>query len=109
MMFGGVARAGLIYPILLVLVVSVLFVTGAPTGDAFSWPDSPRHALNGAFVLDLVRDHPFRHPTTYALNYYAQYPALTILFYPPLFYVLLAVFYALFGVSQTAALAAEFV
>ena len=105
---AGVARSGIIYPAILVLVVLVLFLTGAPTGDAFSWPDSPRHALNGAFVLDLVRDHPFRNPTAYALNYYAKYPALTILFYPPLFYVLLAVFYALFGVSQTAALGAEF-
>jgi len=105
---GTAARLNLIYPAVLVLVVLFLFLTGAPTGDAFSWPDSPRHALNGAFVLDFVRDHPFRQPTAYALNYYAKYPALTILFYPPLFYVLLAVFYGLFGVSQTVALAAEF-
>ena len=107
-MFDRIARAGMVLPIVLVFVVLLLFLTGAPTGDAFSWPDSPRHALNGAFVLDLVRDHPFGHPTTYALNYYARYPALTILFYPPLFYVLLAAFYAVLGVSQTSALAAEF-
>jgi len=105
----GLTRTAILYPAILVLVVLALFLTGAPTGDAFSWPDSPRHALNGAFVLDLVRDHPLQNPTAYALNYYAQYPALTILFYPPLFYFLLAVFYALFGVSQTAALGAEFV
>jgi 4-amino-4-deoxy-L-arabinose transferase-like glycosyltransferase len=105
----ALTRSATIYPLVLILIVLALFLAGAPTGDAFSWPDAPRHALNGAFVLDLVRDHPFKHPTAYAFNYYAKYPALTILFYPPLFYGFLAAFYALFGVSQTVALAAEFV
>src|SRR5690606_9832331 len=36
--------------------------------------------------------------------YYAQYPALTILFYPPLFYVISAPFYALLGFSHGTAL-----
>ena len=102
------AMSKLFYPGILALVVAVLFLTGAPTDDAFSWPDAPRHALNGAFVLDFVRDHPFTSPTAYAMNYYVKYPALTILFYPPLFYVFLAISYAIFGVSQGAALAAEF-
>ena len=99
-------RADIAWPLILTVLVVLLFVTGAPTDTAFSWPDSPRHALNGAFLLDFARDHPLHDPTGYAYNYYAQYPALTILFYPPLFYVLLAVFYARFGVSQTAAIAA---
>lgn len=100
-------RADIVWPLVLTAVVVLLFVTGAPTDTAFSWPDSPRHALNGAFLLDFARDHPLHDPTGYAYNYYAQYPALTILFYPPLFYVLLAIFYALFGVSQATAIAAE--
>jgi 4-amino-4-deoxy-L-arabinose transferase-like glycosyltransferase len=102
-------RADIVWPLVLAAIVLFLFVTGAPTDDAFSWPDAPRHALNGAFLLDFLRDHPLRDPAGYAYNYYARYPALTILFYPPLFYVLLAIFYAIFGVSQTAAIAAEFV
>ena len=100
-------RADIIWPLVLTAITLLLFVTGAPTDTAFSWPDSPRHALNGAFLLDFARDHPLHDPTGYAYNYYAQYPALTILFYPPLFYVLLAIFYWLFGVSQTVAIAAE--
>jgi len=104
------ARRGyIVWPLVLTAIVALLFVTGAPTDDAFSWPDAPRHALNGAFLLDFLRDHPLHDPTGYAYNYYARYPALTILFYPPLFYVLMAAFYAVFGVSQTAALGAEFV
>jgi 4-amino-4-deoxy-L-arabinose transferase-like glycosyltransferase len=91
----------------LLLVVVFLFVVGAPTGGAFSYPDAPRHALNGAFVMDFIAAAPIDAPTQYAYDYYSKYPALTILFYPPLFYVTLAPFYALLGVSQETALAVE--
>ncbi len=104
----NIPRPGLLYCAILVLITAALFLSGAPIDNAFSWPDSPRHALNGAFVLDLLRDRPFADPQGYAFDYYAQYPALTILFYPPLFYFILAPFYALFGVSQASAIAAEF-
>ena len=109
MALGTVINSRLFYPTILAFAVMFLFITGAPTDDAFSWPDAPRHALNGAFMLDFIRDHPIGNPTAYAMNYYIKYPALTILFYPPLFYLFLAAFYAIFGVSQSAALAAEFV
>ncbi|HEX2829528.1 MAG TPA: glycosyltransferase family 39 protein [Burkholderiales bacterium] len=92
------------YCAILCTLCALLFVFGAPAGGAFSWPDSPRHALNGAFVMDLVRAAPMSDLKGYAYNYYSQYPALTILFYPPLFYVLLAPFYAVLGVSQETAL-----
>ncbi|MDE1463026.1 ArnT family glycosyltransferase [Spartinivicinus poritis] len=98
-----------IYCILLCLIVAFLFLTGAPVGGAFSWPDSPRHALNGAFVMDFIGAAPFYDPVTYAYDYYSQYPALTILFYPPLFSFLLAPFYAIFGVSQETALFVLFI
>ncbi|MGZ3236392.1 MAG: ArnT family glycosyltransferase [Burkholderiaceae bacterium] len=84
--------------------VVVLLFTGAPSGGAFDWSDAPRHALNGVFLKDYFSIGHLQNPTEFAYNYYAQYPALTILFYPPLFYVLSAPFYALFGVSQNTAL-----
>jgi 4-amino-4-deoxy-L-arabinose transferase-like glycosyltransferase len=77
-------------------------------GDIW-WPDASRHALNGAFVLDFLHAMPVRHPTEWALDYYRQWPALTILFYPPLYYLELAGSYALFGVSEASALALGFV
>ena len=66
-------------------------------GD-FSYSDAPRHALNGVFIKDMVAAFPWRDPAGYAMQYYVQYPALSILFYPPLFYVISAPFYALFFV-----------
>lgn len=103
------ARPDIVFPVSLIAIVAALFIFGAPANGSFSWSDSPRHALNGAFVLDLLRDLPFGDPAGYAYDYYAKYPALTILFYPPLFYAFLAPFYFLLGVSQETALVAEFV
>lgn len=96
-------------PIGLIALVAFLFLEGAPTGGAFSWPDSPRHALNGAFILDLIKTAPIHDPLGYAFGYYSQYPALTIGLYPPLFSFQLALFYAIFGVSQQSAVIALFV
>lgn len=89
----------------LVLLSVVLLFAQAPHGGAFYWSDSPRHALNGVFVMDLIKAMPLDDPAGYAYRYYAQYPALTILFYPPLFYAISAPFYAVFGVSHETALA----
>ena len=90
-------------PFTLALLVGLLYL-GAPSGNTFSWSDAPRHALNGVFIKDLFIDAPLGDPVGYAYAYYTKYPALTILFYPPLFYAISAPFYALFGVSEHTAL-----
>ncbi|OYV35282.1 MAG: hypothetical protein B7Z80_18815, partial [Rhodospirillales bacterium 20-64-7] len=93
--------------VLILLAASIgLFLT-APTGGDFSWSDAPRHALNGAFLMDMVRDHPWRDPAGWAMQYYIRYPSLTILFYPPFFYAVEAAFYAVMGVSHAVAQMAE--
>ena len=89
---------------LLILLVLGLLFAWAPHEGNFYWSEAPRHALNGVFVKDFLVDAPFAAPQDYAYRYYAQYPALTILFYPPLFYALSAPFYLLFGVSHATAL-----
>jgi hypothetical protein len=88
---------------LLLLAVLLLFMQ-APASGEFAWSDAPRHALNGVFVKDFLAAMPWNDPAGFAYRYYAQYPALTILFYPPLFYFISAPFYAVFGFSHTTAL-----
>jgi hypothetical protein len=88
---------------ILLSLVGLLFLEG-PSSNTFSWSDAPRHALNGVFVKDLFAAAPFGDPAGFAYAYYAKYPALTILFYPPLLYLISAPFYALFGVSEQTAL-----
>lgn len=84
-------------------VTAVMFATTPQNGD-FWWSEAPRNALNSVFMRDLIIDFPLRDPVGYAQNYYLKYPALTILFYPPLFYLLSAPFFAIFGVSHVTAL-----
>jgi len=87
----------------ILIAAAILFLTSQGEGQQW-WSDAPRHALNGAFVKDFVAAVPWRHPQDWAIAYYLQYPALTILFYPPLFPALEALAFAIFGVSTKVAL-----
>jgi 4-amino-4-deoxy-L-arabinose transferase-like glycosyltransferase len=83
-------------------IIAVLYVN-LRAGGTIWWSDAARNALNGAFVLDFARDMPIGNPVGFAYDYYRQWPALTILFYPPLFYAALAAVYATLGVSESSA------
>jgi hypothetical protein len=85
-----------------VAAAATLFGTAPVAGD-FWWQDAPRHALNGAFIKDLLTALPLSNPTAWAMQYYVKYPALTILFYPPAFYLVEACFYTAFGVTHATA------
>ncbi len=86
------------------LLGAVLLFVSAPRDGDFFWSDAPRHALNGIFLKDALAALPWRDPMGFAAQYYLQYPALTILFYPPLFYIVSIPAFALFGVSHGVAL-----
>jgi hypothetical protein len=60
--------------------------------------DAPRHAINGLFWWDLVTAVP-RDPVGYALSYYARYPVIAPVTYPPLFYLFEGLAFAAFGPS----------
>ena len=49
--------------------------------------DEAQHAVTGLFVADAMHDLPLLHPVAYAYRYYAQYPAIALVHWPPLFYV----------------------
>lgn len=59
--------------------------------------DAARHAMNGAFIYDLLRTGNLSHPIDYAKQYYGHLPALSMPFHPPMFPAIEAVFYSLFG------------
>ena len=85
--------------LLLSFAVLLLFETSPRQGD-FWLSDAPRHAMDGVFYYDMGRALPITHLKQWAMNYYLQYPAVTVLLYPPLFALVEAVFFALFGVSH---------
>lgn len=86
--------------ILLACLAAYFFLTSPTDGD-FWWFDSSRHAMNGVFLLDLLRDllldGGLRHPMQFARDYYQQYLAINVGLYPPFFYLSSVPFLALFG------------
>ncbi len=85
------------------LVVAGLAFATSPLDGGYWWSDAPRHALNGAFLLDAARAMPIGRAVEYAHDYYLRFPALTLPFYPPLVHLVMALAYAVFGVSPLVA------
>jgi 4-amino-4-deoxy-L-arabinose transferase-like glycosyltransferase len=61
--------------------------------------DAARHAMNGAFIHDLLRGGHWSSPIEFAKSYYSQYPAISMPYHPPLFPAIEALFFAIFGVN----------
>jgi Dolichyl-phosphate-mannose-protein mannosyltransferase len=61
--------------------------------------DAARHAMNGAFIYDLVRGGHLTHPIDFAKEYYGHLPAITMPFHPVVLPGIVSGFYALFGVK----------
>ncbi len=83
------------------LLVYAVYFLGAD--DPLFFYDAPRHAMNGAFVLDAVRAFPIADPMGWAWDYFDQYPGLSFGLYPPMFYVELAAAYSVLGMSENVA------
>ena len=60
--------------------------------------DAPRHAANGLFWKDYLQSFSL-DPKGYALSYYARYPSISLASYPPVFHLLEAAAFGLFGPS----------
>ena len=91
-----------------VLVVGTLLLVGRGLGDeslASVGGDEARYVMDGVFLRDALADRPFRNVSNvvnYARHYYAQYPALSLGFHPPLLPVVEVPFFWMFGVGFTA-------
>jgi 4-amino-4-deoxy-L-arabinose transferase-like glycosyltransferase len=89
-------------PYLLALLFGLMALRGVwQTGVVDT--DASRHAMNGAFIYDMVRQGQAAHPMAYGQKYYSRMPALSMPFHPPGFPAIEALFYAVFGVNLLAA------
>jgi 4-amino-4-deoxy-L-arabinose transferase-like glycosyltransferase len=95
------------WSLLVIVAIAVATYFHLPRSGDIAWYDASGHALNGALIFDFFRSGAWAHPMAFASSYYRQWPALTIGFYPPLFSIVLALSYAVFGVSEAAALVPE--
>ena len=97
------SRWGDLVCLLVLALAVVLFFKTSPTQGDFWWSDAPRHAMDGVFYYDMARVLPLTHVKQWAIDYYLQYPAVTVLTYPPLFALVEALFFSLLGVSHVTA------
>ena len=86
-----------------IALVSVVVLRGIGRGEFDYNVDEAQHAVTGLFLADALRDLPLRHPVQYAYQYYAQYPAVAIVHWPPLFYIAEGAGFLLLGPSVVAA------
>jgi len=91
-----------IHLILLSLTATLVLGKGITQGD-FWWSDASRHAMDGVYFTDLIKELPLTHLYDYTLQYYAQYPALALGFYPPFFALVEGMVFLLFGISLVVA------
>ena len=83
----------------LLALVCALFGRDFFNADVF-YPDADHLMVDGIFSADYIRDtfaNGFSHPMAYAERYYAQYPALSIGYKPPLWPAIQGAFVLVFG------------
>ncbi|MDW8341518.1 MAG: glycosyltransferase family 39 protein [Geminicoccaceae bacterium] len=90
--------------VFLVFAAAAALWLSAPAPDGFLWADAPRHAMNAVLLADALRELPLSRPVQWVFDYYLTWPALSIFFYPPLFYLVSVPFVLAFGVSESVSL-----
>jgi hypothetical protein len=97
-LFSLLIRRRLLLFLCLALVTAVV-VRGIHKGEFNENVDETVHASTGLYVASFLHDLPLRHPVQYTYRYYAQYPSLGIVMYPPAFYVAEGIAFSTLGAS----------
>jgi Dolichyl-phosphate-mannose-protein mannosyltransferase len=85
------------------LIATLCIVRGITIGEFDFNYDEPDHAATGFFFHDLLLDHPVTHPVEYTYLYYAHYPALGLIHWPPFFHFCEGIMFLLFTPSVVTA------
>ena len=85
-------------PYVFAIFFSIWALRGVTTTDVVD-TDAARHAMNGAFIYDVVRAGQIQHAGQYGMWYYGHLPAISMPYHPPMFPLIEAVFFAMFGVK----------
>lgn len=87
------------YGLGLVIVVAAVLLLRRLGDASLGYPDADRILLDGVFVLDLLHDLPLTRLYDYTIQYYGQYPALSVGYRPPFFPLVEALFNGALGIS----------
>ena len=91
-------------PLLATLLIATLCIVRGITIGEFDFNiDEPDHAATGLYFHDLLLDHPLTHPVEYTYLYYAHYPSLGLIHWPPFFHFCEGIMFLLFKPSVVTA------
>jgi dolichyl-phosphate-mannose-protein mannosyltransferase len=93
------ARRRFLLLLLSLALVTAVLLGGIHKGEFSENVDETVHAATGLYVASFLHDLPLRHPIQYTYRYYAQYPSLGIIMYPPGFYIAEGFAFFVFGPS----------
>jgi Dolichyl-phosphate-mannose-protein mannosyltransferase len=91
------AKRTLLLTLLSLALVTAVLLRGIGKGEFSENVDETVHAATGLYVASFIHDLPLHHPVEYTYDYYAQYPSLGIVMYPPVFYVVEGFAFLIFG------------
>ena len=89
----------ILYLAVVTLLLGAIGYASTPVSEPFFNNDETRHVMTGVYVRDLLHDMPVTRPMDHAVNYYLRYPALGLLIWPPLFYLVEGVVMGVLGTS----------
>jgi len=98
----SISIAGILLVFLLFFMVQVTLQWGSGSFDSEfgGYPDEAAHYVTGLMVRDYVAAFPSVSPLKFAEDYYLHYPKVALGHWPPLFYVVQAVWTLLFSPSR---------
>jgi len=74
--------------LLFTLSLAALLITRRIGKGEFNFnDDETQHAMTGMYFYDVLRDRPLHNPIEYTYEYYARYPALGLIHWPPFFHM----------------------
>ncbi|MDP8981155.1 MAG: glycosyltransferase family 39 protein [Acidobacteriota bacterium] len=97
-------RSVLVFAGYFVLVLAMQWRAGALDAGFGAYPDEPAHFITGLMVHDYLKAGLPRHPVAFAVNFYSRLPQVGLGHWPPLFYLIEAIWMLLFGVSRASLL-----
>lgn len=86
------------------LSVTLQYLAGAYHASFSGYPDEPAHYVTGLLVHDWIASGFPWPPLPYAADYYLHYPKVALGHWPPVFYVLQAMWTLLFSTSRVSVL-----
>ena len=80
------------------IVLAIVIYQRDLLNESIGFPDADRLLMDGVFFYAFFRLLPWENPLDFAIAYYAQYPALSLGYKPPLVPIVEALFNGLFGI-----------